>query len=50
VVPLLCSAIVDSGLTLHQSYWILLPAAAYMVFFAFIGYKFNYWTKKKAAK
>ena len=48
--PLLYSSIVDSGLTLHQAYWILIPASAYMVFFAFIGYKFNYWTKQKAAK
>ena len=50
VVPLLYSSIVDSGLTLHQSYWILLPAAAYMVFFAFIGYKFNRWSNKPAEK
>ena len=43
VFPLLYASIADGGATLHAAYWILIPAAVYMVFYAFIGHKINHW-------
>ena len=45
IFPLLYAAIADGGATLHTAYWILIPAALYMVFYAFIGHRINQWTK-----
>lgn len=41
--PLVYASIADGGASLHTAYWILIPAALYMVFYAFMGYKINHW-------
>lgn len=44
IFPLVKAAIVDStGCTLQMSYWILIPAFLYMMFYAFFGHKINNW-------
>ena len=45
IFPLLYAAIADGGATLHTAYWILIPAALYMVFYAFIGHRINRWKR-----
>ena len=45
IFPLLYAAIADGGATLHTAYWILIPAALYMVFYAFIGHRINQWKR-----
>ena len=45
IFPLVYAAIADAS-SLHAAYWILIPAAVYMVFYAFFGYKINKWCKK----
>lgn len=44
--PLVKAAVVDSGVSLQMSYWLLIPGFAYMAFYAFVGYKFNNWSKR----
>lgn len=46
IFPLIKAAIVDSGVCLQMSYWILIPSFLYMVYYAFSGHKINFWTKK----
>jgi len=46
IFPLIKAAIVDSGVGLQMSYWILVPSFLYMVYYAFAGHKINFWTKK----
>lgn len=48
IFPLIKAAIVDSGVCLQMSYWILIPSFLYMVYYAFAGHKINSWTKKAA--
>lgn len=48
IFPLIKAAIVDSGVCLQMSYWILIPSFLYMVYYAFSGHKINSWTKKAA--
>ena len=43
IFPLVYASIADGGASLHTAYWILIPAALYMVFYAFMGYKINQW-------
>jgi len=43
IFPLIKAAIVDSGVSLHMSYWILIPGFAFMVFYAFVGHKIDRW-------
>ena len=45
IFPLIYAGIADATGSLHTAYWILLPAAAYMVFYAFLGHKYEYWKK-----
>lgn len=46
IFPLVKAAIVDStGCTLQMSYWILIPAFLYMMYYAFFGHKINSWKK-----
>ena len=49
IFPLLYAAIADGGATLHMAYWILVPAALYMVFYAFIGHCIHAWKKAPEA-
>lgn len=44
IFPLVYASIADAT-SLHAAYWLLVPAALYMVFYAFGGYKINYWKK-----
>lgn len=46
IFPLIYASIADASGSLHLAYWILIPAAAYMIFYAFVGYRINKWTKK----
>ncbi len=45
VFPLIYAGIADASGSLHTAYWILIPAAAYMIFYAFAGHKIEYWKK-----
>ena len=45
IFPLIYAGIADASGSLHTAYWILIPAAAYMVFYAFAGHKIEYWKK-----
>jgi len=45
IFPLIYAGIADASGSLHTAYWILIPAAAYMIFYAFAGYKIEYWKK-----
>ena len=45
IFPLIYAGIADSCGSLHTAYWILIPAAAYMIFYAFVGHKIEYWKK-----
>ena len=45
IFPLVYAAIADAS-SLHAAYWILIPAAVYMVPYAFFGYMINKWSKK----
>lgn len=53
IFPLIRAAIIDARPAMEAAaaqqfgYWILIPAFAYMVFYAFAGHKFNRWTNKK---
>lgn len=46
IFPLIYASIADAAASLHYAYWILIPAALYMIFYAFAGYKINNWSKK----
>ena len=46
IFPLIYASIADAAGSLHHAYWILIPAAVYMIFYAFIGHRINYWSKK----
>jgi fucose permease len=46
IFPLIYASIADAAGSLHFAYWILIPAALYMIFYAFAGYKINNWSKK----
>lgn len=46
IFPLIYASIADSCGSLHTAYWILIPAAAYMIFYAFAGHKITYWSKR----
>ena len=53
IFPLIRAAIVDAQpavviapIAQRTGYWILIPAFAYMVFYAFAGHKINHWAKK----
>lgn len=43
IFPLIYAGIVDSGVSLQMSYWILVPSFVYMIFYAFIGHKIHRW-------
>lgn len=45
IFPLIYAGIADASGSLHTAYWVLFPAAAYMVFYAFFGHKYEYWKK-----
>lgn len=45
IFPLIYAGIADGCGSLHTAYWILIPAAAYMIFYAFAGHKIEYWKK-----
>ena len=45
IFPMIYAGIADASASLHLAYWVLLPAAAYMVFYAFVGHKYNFWKK-----
>ena len=45
IFPLIYAGIADASASLHTAYWILIPAAVYMIFYAFVGHKINYWKK-----
>ena len=45
IFPLIYAGIADATGSLHTAYWVLLPAAAYMVFYAFLGHKYEHWRK-----
>lgn len=45
IFPLVYAGIADATGSLHAAYWILLPAAAYMVYYAFSGHKLEYWKR-----
>jgi len=45
IFPLIYAGIADASGSLHTAYWILIPAAAYMIFYAFAGHKIEYWKK-----
>lgn len=45
IYPLIYASIADATLSLHTAYWILIPAAAYMLFYALWGHKINSWSK-----
>ena len=47
IFPLIRASIVDATASQQLGYWILIPAFAYMVFYAFWGHKINYWKKQK---
>ncbi len=46
IFPLIYGAFADA-FTLRLGYWVLIPCFAYLVWFAFYGYKINYWRKPK---
>lgn len=46
IFPLIYASIADASASLHFAYWILIPASVYMIFYAFVGHKINYWTKR----
>ena len=46
IFPLIYAGIADASVSLHTAYWILIPAAAYMIFYAFAGYRINNWSGK----
>ena len=48
IFPLIKAAIVDSGVCLQMSYWILIPSFLYMAYYAFFGHKINSWSGKSA--
>jgi len=43
IFPLIKASIVDSGVGLQMSYWILIPSFLYMMYYAFFGHKINKW-------
>ncbi|MBQ9547575.1 MAG: sugar MFS transporter [Bacteroidales bacterium] len=45
IFPLVYASIADASGSLHTAYWLLLPAALYMVYYAFAGHKINHWKK-----
>ena len=45
IFPLVYAGIADATGSLHTAYWLLFPAAAYMVFYAFKGHQFAYWKR-----
>lgn len=45
IFPLVYAAICDSSGSLHTSYWILIPAALYMLYYALSGHKINTWKR-----
>jgi len=46
IFPLIYGALADA-FNLRLGYWVLIPCFAYLVWFAFYGYKINYWRKPK---
>ena len=46
IFPLIYAGIADASGSLHTAYWILIPAAAYMIFYAFAGHKINNWSRQ----
>lgn len=47
ILPLVYAAIADKCGSLQLGYWVLIPCFAYMIFYAFRGYRIEYWTKRK---
>ena len=47
IFPLIYASIADASGSLHHAYWILIPAALYMIFYAFVGHKIDYWKRCK---
>lgn len=45
IFPLIYASIADATGSLHTAYWLLLPAALYMVYYAFAGHRINHWKK-----
>ena len=45
IFPLIYAGIADATGSLHTAYWVLLPAATYLVFYAFLGHKYEFWKK-----
>lgn len=45
IVPLIFGHIADTGSLRTAYFWILLPSFAFLVFYAFYGYKIKHWTK-----
>ena len=43
IFPLVYASIADATGSLHTAYWLLLPAAAYMLYYALSGHKINSW-------
>lgn len=43
--PLVYAAIADATASLQGAYWLLSPAALYMIYYAFSGYKITHWKR-----
>ena len=47
ILPLIYAAVADNTGSLQMGYRVLVPCFIYMIFYAFCGYKIEYWTKRK---
>ena len=45
--PLVYAAIADATSSLQGAYWLLSPAALYMIYYAFSGYKITHWKRNE---
>ena len=47
ILPLVYAAVADKTSSLQTGYWVLVPCFLYMIFYAFYGYKIEYWTRRR---
>lgn len=45
ILPMIYGAVADIS-TVKAAYWVLVPCFSYIVFYAFVGHKIKYWSKK----
>ena len=45
IFPLVYAALADASGSLQFAYWLLVPAALYMIYYAYAGYRINNWRK-----